>query len=306
MSIILSDLNGLKIINDSFGHEQGDMMLKKYANILKDSVREDALISRIGGDEFLVILPLSDVQETERLIKELSKASNGESINGVNLSVAFGYAILREKKQSMQDAIKKAEDSMYQTKLFEASSRRSKTIDLILGTLLEKNPREEKHSRRVAELCEKMAIKMGLQDDEVKRIRTAGILHDIGKIGIQEDLLNKPGSLSEDEYIELCKHPEIGYRILNTAPNMMEISDIILAHHERWDGKGYPKGLEGNETPLFSRIIAIADAYDAMTSDRSYRKALSDEVAVSEIKKNSGTQFDPDLALFFIEHVVMI
>ena len=199
--------------------------------------------------------------------------------------------------------MKIAEDHMYQNKLYASSSRRSETIDIILSTLHEKNKREEKHSRRVAELCAEMAQKMNFEDEEVKKIKTAGILHDIGKIGIEESLLNKPGKLTEEEYSEICKHAEIGYRILNTAPNMTEISEIILSHHERWDGLGYPKGIKGEEIPLFSRIIAIADSYDAMTSDRSYRAALSVQIAREEIRKNAGTQFDPELAIFFAEHI---
>jgi HD-GYP domain-containing protein (c-di-GMP phosphodiesterase class II) len=142
-----------------------------------------------------------------------------------------------------------------------------------------------------------------LPDSDVNKIKAAGLLHDIGKIGIQEEVLNKPGILTDDEYQEVKKHSEIGYRILNTSPNMSEIAEIVLCHHERWDGKGYPKGRSKTDIPLFARIITIADAYDAMTSDRSYRKALPSSYAKSELIKGSGEQFDPELVDFFVNHM---
>jgi len=209
--------------------------------------------------------------------------------------------MIQDSTLSVQRAMKLAEDQMYQNKLFEASSRRSKTIDVVLSTLHEKNPREALHSRRVAEICVVMAQTMKMSASEIKKMRTAGLLHDIGKIGVREELLNKPGKLTPEEYTEICRHPEIGYRILNTAPNMLEISEIILSHHERWDGNGYPQGLAGNEIPLFSRIITIADAFDAMTSDRSYRKAMTSEYALDELKNGAGKQFDPELIEVFLQ-----
>ena len=195
---------------------------------------------------------------------------------------------------------------MYQNKLYEAYSRRSKTLEIILNTLHEKNPREEQHSQRVAELCETMARQMGMSDSDIKKIKAAGLLHDIGKIGIQEALLNKPGILTEDEYQEIRKHSEIGYRILNTSPNMSEIAEIVLCHHERWDGKGYPKGRSKTDIPLFARIISIADAYDAMTSDRSYRRAMPVSYARNELIRGAGKQFDPELVDFFVNHVIRL
>ena len=303
ISVIFADLNGLKMVNDSFGHEYGDYMLKRFAQILADSGKKGELISRVGGDEFAIILRRTGRGETDRYIRELKEKCTKETINGIELSVSFGYHIIKESGIPIQKAVKLAEDEMYQNKLYEASSRRSKTIDIILNTLHEKNPREEQHSQRVAEICETMAKEMGLPDSDVNKIKAAGLLHDIGKIGIQEEVLNKPGILTDDEYQEVKKHSEIGYRILNTSPNMSEIAEIILCHHERWDGKGYPKGRSKTDIPLFARIITIADAYDAMTSDRSYRKALPDSYAKSELIKGSGKQFDPDLVEFFVNHM---
>jgi len=301
VSVIFSDLNGLKVVNDSFGHEYGDLMLKQYASILDASRKENALICRVGGDEFAIILPHTSEEEVKKYIDLLIRRCGDERINGIKLSVAFGYQMIQDSTLSVQRAMKLAEDQMYQNKLFEASSRRSKTIDVVLSTLHEKNPREALHSRRVAEICVVMAQTMKMSASEIKKMRTAGLLHDIGKIGVREELLNKPGKLTPEEYTEICRHPEIGYRILNTAPNMLEISEIILSHHERWDGNGYPQGLAGNEIPLFSRIITIADAFDAMTSDRSYRKAMTSEYALDELKNGAGKQFDPELIEVFLQ-----
>jgi HD-GYP domain-containing protein (c-di-GMP phosphodiesterase class II) len=149
-----------------------------------------------------------------------------------------------------------------------------------------------------------MGEALGLREGEVQELKTVGLLHDIDKITIDENILNKPGKLTKDEWEEIKRHPEIGYRILSTVNGMSEMAEYVLTHHERWDGLGYPKGLKSDELPLQTKIIAIADAYDAMTSARSYREALSDEVAIAELQKNSGTQFDPDLVTLFIEKVI--
>ena len=196
-----------------------------------------------------------------------------------------------------------AEDHMYKNKIVEDQSNRDKSIKTIINTLHEKNPREEQHSKRSSEICRKIGKALGLSESEISKLEAVALLHDIGKIAINEGILNKPGKLKEQEWDEIRKHPEIGYRILNTSMNFQNWR-IHLAHHERWDGRGYPQGLKGENIPLISRIIAIADSYDAMTSDRPYRKALSIERAVLEIIKNSGTQFDPEIAKLFIEKVL--
>jgi putative nucleotidyltransferase with HDIG domain len=203
----------------------------------------------------------------------------------------------------MLEVLKKAEDYMYKKKLFESPSMRGKTIDTIITTLHEKNPREEQHSLRVSQICENMGIILGMSEDEIRELKSVGLLHDIGKIAIDEGILNKNGKLTSEEMEEIRKHPEIGYRILSTVNELSEMADYVLAHHERWDGFGYPKGLKGDEIPKQSLIIAIADAYDAMISDRSYRKALTKEYALSELIKNAGTQFSEDYVKIFVDQV---
>jgi putative nucleotidyltransferase with HDIG domain len=181
---------------------------------------------------------------------------------------------------------------------------RGKTVKTIINTLNEKNKREEQHSFRVSQLCERMGESLGLTERKIHELKIAGLLHDIGKIAIEENILNKPGKLTNDEFKEIKRHPEIGYRILSTVNEMSEIAEYVLLHHEMWNGTGYPKGLKGENIPIESRIIAIADAYDAMTSERSYRNALPEEFAIGELQRNSGIQFDSQLVNVFIEKVL--
>jgi diguanylate cyclase (GGDEF)-like protein/putative nucleotidyltransferase with HDIG domain len=304
LGVIFADVNGLKIINDSFGHSAGDQLLKKCAGVLQKFGNETSKFARIGGDEFAMVLPKTTKEEIERIVLEISQNCEKESVNMLPLSVSCGWAIKENITQPMREILKAAEDMMYKKKMFEAPSRRGKTIEVIISTLHEKNPREEQHSQRVADLCTELANALALSNHEKLKIKSAGLLHDIGKIGIPEVLLNKPGKLTTEEYQTICKHPEIGYRILQYASDMGEIAEIILAHHERWDGLGYPRGLKGEEIPYISRMVAIADTYDAMTSVRSYRMPLSEKDAAQEIINNAGTQFDPDLAYRFVYDIL--
>lgn len=304
LTLVMADVNGLKLINDSFGHAIGDELLKNVAEVLRKGCRGDDIIARLGGDEFSILLPNTDATETEKILERIHSLAGKEKVGSIELSISFGYETKRYEAEDILELLKKAEDFMYKRKLFEGPSMRGKTIQTIIKTLHEKNKREEQHSYRVSALCQNMGEALGLLEGEVQELKTVGLLHDIGKIAIDEEILNKPGKLTNAEWEEIKRHPEIGYRILSTVNGMAEMAEYVLAHHERWDGLGYPKGLKGEELSLQPRIIAIADAYDAMTSSRSYRGALSDEVAIAELQKNAGTQFDPDLVKIFIDKVV--
>lgn len=304
LTIVMADVNGLKLINDSFGHSTGDELLKIVAQIIKEGLRSDDILARLGGDEFVILLPKTSTFETEKVINRIRNILLRKKIGGIDISVSFGYDTKLSREVQIKDVFKKAEDFMYKKKLFESPSMRSKTVQVIIKTLHEKNKREEKHSHRVSELARSLGLALNLVENEIEELKTVGLLHDIGKIAIDENILNKPGRLTSEEWEEIKRHPEIGYRILNTSNDMLEIANYVLYHHEKLDGTGYPKGLKGDEIPLQSKIIAIADTYDAITSERSYRNALSEEIAIGELKKYSGIQFDGKLVKVFIEEVL--
>lgn len=305
LCIVMADVNGLKLINDSFGHQIGDLLLVKVAEVLKRACREDEIISRIGGDEFVIIVPRMKPEQTEDLIKRIKNISDQEMIANMNLSISFGWETKWTKEEDIDEVFNKAEDYMYKKKLFESPSMRGKTIGAIINALHEKNRREEEHSHRVSDLSKRLAIVSKLSEREIEEITSAGLLHDIGKIAIQENLLNKEGKLTKEEFEEVAKHPEIGYRILSSVNDLSEIAEIVLSHHERWDGKGYPRGLSAEEIPLQARMITIADSFDAMTSIRSYRTAVTEIEAAAELIRHAGTQFDPVLARLFVDQVLV-
>ncbi len=304
LTLAIMDVNGLKFSNDTFGHAYGDDILRKVAQILKEECQSDDIVARIGGDEFVIILPKTGSEQASLIVDRIRSSINNEKINSINLSVSFGWETKVNKDEEIEKVFKKAEDYMYRNKLSESDSIRHETIKVVMKTLYEKNNREEKHSKRVSEYCEKMGIAFGLGKEDVKELKIVGLMHDIGKITINDDILNKPFMLSDSEWSSIKRHPEIGYRILSSVNEYSNLAKFVLAHHERWDGKGYPKGLMGEEIPLQSRIIAVIDAYDAMTGYRPYRKSLDKEAAVKEILKNAGTQFDSQLVKIFVEQVL--
>ncbi len=304
LCLIMADVNGLKLINDSFGHKVGDQLLIKVGEVFKKACTSGEYVFRIGGDEFVILFPMKKPGQAEELIKRIKKIAEDVTINTIELSISFGWAIKTKESQSIQDIFKESENQMYKRKLFEAPSIRGKTINAIINTLYEKNQREEEHSRRVSDLVTKFAEVLGLTEQEVQEIKTTGLLHDIGKIAIDERILNKEGTLTKDEYEEIKLHPEIGYRILSSVNDMSDMADYVLSHHEKWDGSGYPRGIKGEEIPLQSRMIAIVDAYDAMVSYRTYRKSKTKEEAIEELRKYSGIQFDQKLVEIFIEIIL--
>jgi len=304
MTIVMGDVNGLKLVNDSFGHAIGDKLLKEVANMIKEECRAGDIIARLGGDEFVIILPKTEAFEAEKIIKRIKKRSTQNKAVSIDVSISFGYETKRSIKENIQEVLIEAEDSMYGCKLYESKSLRSKTIDVIMNALIEKSHRELMHSKRVSTICEMIAIALNSEKEFVNQVRIAGLVHDIGKIGIHEDILNKPERLDDDECVAMRKHSEAGWRILNSVNEFSELAEFVLSHHERWDGRGYPRGLQGDEIALQARIIAVADSYDAMTSDRSYRKGMSEDEAKNEIRRCSGTQFDPEIVKVFLEKVL--
>ncbi len=304
ISIIMADVNGLKLFNDAFGHAEGDKLLVKAAEIISKELREDEIVARLGGDELVILLPGTDSEEARSIVKRIRASISNIRLKSIELSISFGWDTKNSADQDMNDILKNAEDYMYRNKLFESPNIREKRIKAIINSFYENNSEEEQHSKRVSSLCEATGAAMGMAGAALKELRTLGLLHDIGKIAIDNSILNKPDRLTKEEWNEIKRHPEIGYRILSSVNDMAELAEFILAHHERWDGKGYPKGIKGPDIPLQARIAAVADAYDAMTSKSAYRDPLPESVAVDELEKYAGTQFDPEIVQVFINKVI--
>ena len=303
ISIVVADVNGLKLINDAFGHEAGDELLKKAAEVMLSQCRADEIVTRIGGDEFVILLPGTGLSDTERIVKRIQEKTRETFVDTVMLSISMGWACKDAPDIEFAEVFKQAEKYMYRRKLFESQSMRGATVHSIIRALYEKNKREEQHSRRVSVLSTKIGQAMGLKEESIEELRNIGMLHDIGKIAIPNDILDKPGGLTSEERNEIMRHSEIGYHILSSVIEMAEIAGYVLAHHERWDGKGYPKGLYRDEIPLQARITAVANVYDSMVTERPYRNTFSKEEALEELKRNAGTQFDPEVVKIFVESV---
>ncbi len=307
VSVIMGDINGLKLINDSFGHLEGDKLIISIAGILQSNCRDTDILARTGGDEFSIILLHSTNQYAEELVKKIEAdcdALKNTTLGDVyRLSISLGYATKKNAEEPIDQAIKEAEDNMYRHKMLQSRSLHSSILASMKSTLFEKNKETEEHAQRLIYYSRLIGKKLHLTDQQLNELELLSTLHDIGKIGISDLILNKPGRLSDEEWVEMKKHPEIGYRIAMSSSELAPIAEYILYHHERWDGSGYPQGLGGEEIPLLSRIISVADAYDAMTEDRPYRKAMSMEEACAELCRNSGTQFDPNIVEVFLKEV---
>lgn len=301
VSIILGDVNGLKITNDVFGHHVGDKLLKRIADIIKNSCRKTDLIARWGGDEFIILLPETGAEDAEQICKNIRKLCSKQTNLPVCPSISLGYATKADDEIGIQKTIKSAEDWMYRHKLLESKSVRSAVISSLNKTLFEKSYETEEHAQRIAAICRKTGKELDLTERMMDSLELISTLHDIGKIPISNSILSKTKPLTEKEIEEVKKHAEIGYRIAQSIPELTHISEGILSHHERWDGMGYPQKLKGTQIPLLSRIVAVADAYDSMTNPKPYRKKKTHEEALEEIKKGAGTQFDPYIVEIFLK-----
>jgi len=295
ISVISGDLNGLKLTNDIFGHAAGDQLLIRAAQNIKSVCGPDSVIARTGGDEFTIVLLKTDKREAEELMHDISARFKHDHSSVIPGSISLGVDTKRSRDEDLQTIISKAEVNMYARKTLERDHWSNAVIRNIMKSVHEKCPAEEAHSKLVSELSQQFGEFLKLSKADQRRLKDAGFYHDIGKIGVRADILNKAGGLSLIEKKEMEKHPVIGYRILNNSSNTVEISDTVLHHHEKWDGSGYPKGLRGESIPLLSRIIAITGSYSAMTE----MNGMSMQSALSDIMKHAGTVYDPGLAAKF-------
>lgn len=295
LSIVMGDVNSLKLINDAFGHEKGDELLKKCVELLNSCIRKDDIVARWGGDEFAIILPRTTKQTAQKLVDRITRKCYGVKKLNIPISISFGISTKTSPSQNIKDKINKAEDNMYKRKLSEKKSLRSSIISSLERTLFEKNHETEEHCNRIEKIATKIGEILKLPPGRIDDLIVFSRLHDIGKVAIPESILTKKGKLSDQEWMIMKKHPEIGYNICEASPQLVHISEYVLCHHENWDGTGYPQGLKDTQIPLLSRILAVADAFDVMTHPRRYKKSLGEEEALDEILRCSGTKFDPKI-----------
>lgn len=304
ISIIMGDVNGLKLVNDVFGHHEGDKLLVRAAQIIKNSCRKEDIVSRWGGDEFIIMLPRTSKENAREISTRIRDVCSRSNSGSIQTSISLGVAVKENMDQNIYTVLKEAEDNMYKHKFTESKSIRSSVISTLLKTLGEKTHETEEHTLRLEKLARKMGKELNLMESQLDDLALLAMLHDIGKIAVPETILTKPGSLTPKEWDKIKSHPEIGYRIASSIVELSHIADGILAHHEWWDGSGYPRGLKGEEIPLHARIIGVVDAYDVMTQKSAYKKAISPAQAKEELEKLAGRQFDPHLIQLFNEIVI--
>jgi len=301
LSIIMGDVNSLKVINDTFGHREGDKLLKKIARIIKSCCREEDIIARWGGDEFSILLPKTTEDDAEEILNRIRDVCFKTGDQKIPVSISLGTSTKKNCNYDIRMTVKEAEDWMYRRKLLERRSISSSIISSLERTLQEKSYETEEHALRLKDMALVLGQSLKLTENKLNELILLSALHDIGKIAIPDDILMKKGKLTRKEWGIVKRHPEIGFNITASSPQLVPIADAVLSHHEWWDGTGYPRGLKGKEIPLVSRIISIVDSYDVMTHDRCYRKAISKKKAMEELERYAGTQFDPNLINIFLQ-----
>ncbi len=295
LSVIFADLNGLKMTNDIFGHAAGDALIVKASEILVASCREADMIARVGGDEFVILLPGTDRGRALKIIDRIRGDLAGARVAAVKCSISLGCDTRTSLETSLEEMVANAENAMYKDKTLNRKSINEGMIDAIMETLHEKSPKEKRHSVGVSELCGRIGAAMKLPVADVKKMREAGYLHDIGKITLEEHVLYWDG-LAEEEREKIRQHSAVGYRILTLFDNTLDLAEGVYSHHERWDGTGYPKGLKGDDIPLLSRVISVAETYERVLSGEDSSEPGGRDKALKIIREGAGRQFDPQIA----------
>ena len=285
LSFIISDINSLKIVNDGFGHFQGDSLIIKVAELLKAFCRKEDVIARWGGDEFTILLPKTNREDTEEIVNRIKNISVATGKHEIPLSISLGHATKEKINQDFQDIIKEAEDNMYRHKLIERKSIYSSITSSLERTLYEKSLETREHAERLKKFSQEIGKAIQLPDNIIDELSLISTLHDIGKIAISEEILTNGRKLTKKEWVIIKKHPIIGFNICQSNPQLAHVAEGVLGHHEWWNGNGYPGGLSGNNIPITSRIISIVDAYDVMISGRTYKKAITKKEAIEELKR---------------------
>ncbi len=299
LSMIMSNIDNLQFTNDLFSYKTGDDVIRIVADTFKKVIANKGIIGRWHGDKFVAILPNTSHKETLKLMKNIKKHIQPLTQFNLYPTVSMGTQTF-DATINLYDAVNFTAEDLTHRKSSESLEFRENVIEKLLEILYENSNETESHSRRLEAICFALGYKISLEPRQMRMLEKLALLHDIGKSQIDSKILGKKGPLNDEEWTLVKKHPIYGFNIVSQIPELMMVAPLILSHHEHWDGSGYPYGLCGDDIPLESRILAIADAYDAMTHNRSYRKAMSIEQAKQELKEKSGIQFDPLLVEQFL------
>ncbi len=299
ISVIMCDLNGLKLSNDVFGHTAGDELLVKASEAIKKVCRDGDFIARLGGDEFVILLPKTHNNDAMQIVARIREVLSKEKTNVIRCSMSIGCDTKTSVSQKIDMTVRNAENEMYKEKALNRNRTDTDMLNAIIMWLYSKSPMEEQHAANVSEICRTIAEALGLPQTEIRLLRNAGFLHDIGKVGISESILQKRGEFTDQEEIEYRQHPSIGYRLLNIFDSTASLAEGVYCHHEHWDGTGYPRGLSGEEIPLMARIITVAGRYETALSCGA--KPVGHEEALELIRTDAGTKLDPTLVDVFLK-----
>ncbi|WP_105616660.1 sensor domain-containing diguanylate cyclase/phosphohydrolase [Vallitalea okinawensis] len=301
LGIMVIDINGLKILNDVFGHEEGDQLLRTASNVLEQCCGQEAVIGRTGGDEFIILLPNAPQKKLDEIKEQISRQCEKQKEVSIGVSMSIGLETKKYPYQNLDKKIKIAEEKMYKEKLQKSNQIKNKILEYLKQSLNEGTHETFEHNMRIRQLAYEVGKELNLSDAEIENLGLLALFHDIGKIRIPNEILNKEEKLTPKEWELIKTHAEAGYRIALAMPTLAPLAAAILHHHEHYDGSGYPDGLKGEDIPYYSRIIAVVDAYDAMTHSRSYQKLKSPMEALDELIACAGTQFDPSIVRVFVQ-----
>jgi diguanylate cyclase (GGDEF)-like protein len=299
--LALFDLDGFKHYNDCYGHPAGDDLLVRLGGNLARRVEGHGKAYRMGGDEFCALLRPRLARP--ELVAAHAAAALRERGEGFAIGSSHGFVVAPVETADPAEALRLADQRMYAQKHGGRRSAGSQSRDVLMRALAERDPELSTHLATVADLAVAVARRLGLDAARVEEVRHAADLHDVGKVAIPDAILDKPGPLDEDEWAFMRRHTIIGERIVAAAPALSEVASLVRASHERWDGRGYPDGLRGDEIPLGARIVSVCDSFDAMVADRPYREPMSDADALAELARCAGSQFDPRVVAAFAEAV---